>query len=156
MPWANAECRQARKRIFCSFPCTNEADPDRDALTAKDCLTQTAKLRLITSMTINWPCFSRLVELTKRHNRPRRRLTPHCCRRRRRRRADNNDSAAAAARPARRGCLVWTHNRRISRSWRQRFWWYGMSWRKKLSEVSRQLPQASARLRQRSRRALWI
>ena len=36
-------------------------------------------------MAINWPCFS-LVELTRRQNMPRRRLTPHCCRRRRRRR----------------------------------------------------------------------
>jgi len=35
---------------------------------------------------------STIVELTKRHNMPRRRLTPHCCRRR----ADRYDSAAAA------------------------------------------------------------
>jgi len=29
---------------------TNEADPDRDALTVKDCLTQITWLRLIASM----------------------------------------------------------------------------------------------------------
>ena len=98
---------ESRKRVFLFF------HPDRDALTAKDCLVQVT--RLDTSMATNWPCFSRLVELTKRHNRPRRRFTPHRCRRRRRRRrADTYDSAAAAClklrrrRRDRRGVGVYT------------------------------------------------
>jgi len=33
---------------------------------------------------------------------------------------------------------VWTHNRRISRRWRQHFWWHWMSCRKKLSEQEAQ------------------
>ena len=84
--------------FFCSFLCTNEADPNRDALTGKDCLTQIARLRLITSI---W-------QLTG-HVLPRRRLTPQCCRRRRRRRADSYDSAAAAA------CLKLRRRRRDRR-----------------------------------------
>jgi len=59
MPWANAD--SLGNVFFCSFPCTSEADPDRDALTGEDYLIQIARLglRQITKyMAINWPCFS--------------------------------------------------------------------------------------------------